>query len=179
MMRWLLALVLLAPLAPSASAVDVFAGASLLRLDEGHVNGGALALRFPWRGNLGLVTQATFHSGSALGEDLRELTLMAGPSLTLGRGRRLGAFVQARAGLARERRQVEVFGVAIGPDGVCSGGCPSTTAFAAEAGGGLDLRLGARFSLRLAQVDYRLTRAEGDADRRLRLSAGLVWRGGR
>jgi hypothetical protein len=66
--------------------------------------------------------------------------------------------------------------VAIGPDGVCSGSCPSRTAFAAEAGAGLDLRLGARWSLRLAQADYRLTRSAGEDGRRLRFAAGLVWR---
>jgi hypothetical protein len=181
MTRPALALLVFALAAPAAPlrAADVFGAYSRLRLDRGHVSGGELSFGWPQRGALGLVTAAAFHGGSAAGEEVRELALLSGPAFTLGRGRRLSAFVHTRGGLARERRQVVVFGVAIGPGGVCAGGCPSKTAFAAEAGAGLDLRLGARWSLRLAQADWRLTRAEGEADRRLRLSAGLVWRSGR
>jgi hypothetical protein len=42
-----------------------------------------------------------------------------------------------------------VFGVAIGRDGVCGGGCPWQTALVAEAGGGLDLQMTDRLLYRL------------------------------
>jgi hypothetical protein len=159
-----------------ASAAEVFGGYSMRRIDGDSARGGALGLRVPFARGLAFGVEGTYHSGALGGEDVREMALLAGPVLRLGGGGRLSAFAQARGGVTRERRQIEVFGVAIGPDGVCSGSCPSRTAFAAEAGAGLDLRLGARWSLRLAQADYRLTRSAGEDGRRLRFAAGLVWR---
>lgn len=158
-----------------ASAADLFGGYSNLRFDGGGVSGGALAATWPVAGSLGVSVQATAHFGLAQGEDLREWTLMAGPVFAPRRGHKLSPFLQLRGGLGRSRRQIEVFGVGIGPDGVCDGGCPSRTSFAAEAGGGLDLRLGGRWALRLVQADYRLTRLEGESDHWLRFSAGLVF----
>jgi len=95
------------------------------------------------------------------------------------RDSRLQPFLHAKAGLVRSRRQVEVLGIAIGAEGVCDSACPSETAFAAELGGGLDIRLTERLALRLPQVDYRLSGLESDDASRLRFSAGLVWRWGR
>jgi hypothetical protein len=69
-----------------------------------------------------------------------------------------------------------VFGVSIGADGVCDGGCPYQTGPAAEVGGGLDIRVGGRWAVRLVQADYRVTRLAGETDHALRLSAGVVRR---
>ncbi len=175
-MRVLAAAVVLLTVALPAGAAEVFGGYSVLRVDGSNAGGGALGLRFPFSGGVALGIEATYHSGELGGVDVREMALLAGPALRLGGSGRLSAFVQARGGVTRERQQVEVFGVIIGPDGVCDGNCPSKTQFAAEAGAGLDVRLGARWSLRLVQADYRLTRAEGEDDRRLRFAAGLVYR---
>lgn len=162
----------------AAFGMDVFGGYSALRLSGDNVNGASLALSFPVRGAFWLDAEATGQSGLAGGENLSEWTLLAGPSFTPWRERRLSPFVHARAGAVRSRSQIEVFGVAIGDDGVCDGGCPSQTSFAAELGGGLDLRLTRRLSLRLPQVDYRLTGLAGDDSSRLRFSAGVVYRWG-
>lgn len=166
---------LLLGLALPAWAAELSGTYSQRRFDGDHLHGAALALRWPQRGPWSLVSQAVFHDGTALGEDRREWALLTGPAFSFGRGR-LSVSVHAQAGLASERRQVVVFGVAVGPQGVCAGACPSRTAFAAETGAGLDLRLGTRWGLRLAQADRRLTRLDGDAGGRWRLSAGLTWR---
>jgi hypothetical protein len=175
--RALLALLLL--FAPEAQAADLFAGYSALRLQGDHANGASLALSLPLTGALRLAAEASGQLGLVAGEDLDEWALLAGPSLAPWREARVRPFVHAKAGLVRSRRQVEVFGVPIGPDGVCSGGCPSEMAFAAELGGGLDLGLTRRVALRLPQADYRITRLENGQANRLRLSAGLVWLWGR
>jgi len=164
--------------APSSSAADVFGGYSSLRLHGDDVPGGSLGVSWPLRPSLALVTEVSGQFGLVRGEDLQEWSLLAGPSLSPWRGHRLSPFVHAKAGLVRSRRQVDVFGVAIGPEGVCEGSCPAQTGLAAEAGGGLDLRLSPRFVLRLVQADYRLVRLESDSAGRLRLSAGLVLRFG-
>jgi len=66
--------------------------------------------------------------------------------------------------------------VSIGADGVCDGGCPYQTGPGGEVGGGLDLRVGERWSLRLVQADFRVMRLAGETDHALRLSAGVVRR---
>lgn len=162
----------------AASAMDVFGGYSALRLSGDYVNGASMAVSFPLRGAFRLDAEATGQFGLAGGEDLSEWTLLAGPSFTPWRDNRLSPFVHARAGAVRSRSQIEVFGIAIGDDGVCGGGCPSETSFAAELGGGLDFGLTRRLALRLPQVDYRLTGLAGDDASRLRFSAGLVYRWG-
>jgi hypothetical protein len=166
-------------LARGAQAASLFGGYSNLRLSGANVPGWEVAFTFPLAGPVLLTAEATGQYGLAQGEDLDELTVMAGPSLAFRRGRRLVPFIHGKAGVARSRRQVEVFGVSIGADGVCEGSCPSSTGFAAEAGGGLDLRLDERWAVRLAQVDYRFVNLADEDSDRLRLSAGLVFAWGR
>jgi hypothetical protein len=165
--------------AGSAEAASLFGGYSNLRLDGANVPGWAVSFHWPLAGSVALVTEATGQYGLTQGEDLKELSVMAGPALAFRPGRRLSPFVHAKAGYVRSRRQVEVFGVAIGRDGVCDGSCPSSGGFAAEAGGGLDLRFDERWAVRLAQIDYRLTTLSEDESDRLRISAGLVFAWGR
>ena len=54
----------------------------------------------------------------------------------------------------------------------------SETAFAAAAGGGLDVQLGKRLALRVVQADYLLTRLGGFTQNNARISTGLVFRFG-
>ncbi len=172
-----LALALLFP--ATASGAEVFGGYSAMRLEGDNVSGASLAATWPLAGSLRLAGEASAQRGLVQGQDLDEWALLVGPVFSPWRAGRLSPFVHAKAGAVRSRRQVEVFGVAIGPDGLCDGGCPSQTGFAAELGGGLDIRLGDRLGVRLPQVDYRLTRLDGDDADRLRVSAGLVYRFGR
>jgi hypothetical protein len=162
-----------------AGAADLCAGYSHLRLDGGGVHGAVVSVAWPMAGPLRLDVEASSQRGLVAGEDLDEHALLAGMALAPGRGRRLRPFLHARAGVAWSRRQVEVFGVAIGPGGVCEGGCPGRVGPAVAAGGGLDLRLFGRWSARLAQVDYRRTFLEGPDTSGLRAAAGVVFRWGR
>ncbi len=174
MRRAAIALTLLLP--SFAQAADIFGGYSALRLEGDTTNGASAGLTWRLSGPFRLSAEASGQLGLVQGEDLREWSLLAGPVFAPRRDSRLQPFVHARAGLVRSRRQLEVFGVAIGAEGVCDGGCPSETAFAAELGGGLDIGLTERLALRLPQVDYRLTGLESDDASRLRFSAGIVWR---
>jgi hypothetical protein len=173
------AALLLASLAAArpAPAAELFAGYSGLRTGGDLVHGATLAAGWPKRhGSLRLLVEATGQSGLSAGEDLREMGLLAGMALAPWMERRLSPFVSVKAGAVRAQRQVQVFGIAIGPDGVCEGGCPYQTGPAAELGGGLDLRLRGRWALRLAQADYRVRRLDGVTDDDVRFSAGLVRR---
>jgi hypothetical protein len=163
--------------APAASATEWSAGYSGLRARGDFVHGAVLGATWPRaQGALRLSLEASGESGLSAGENLRELGLLGGAALAPWSGARWSPFVSLKAGIVRARRQVEVFGVAIGPDRVCDAGCPYSTGPAAEIGGGLDLRLGGRWALRLAQADYRIRRLAGQTERGVRLSAGIVRR---
>lgn len=163
--------------AGSASSAEMALGYSGLRADGALTHGGAFAMASPRReGRLRLVAELSVISGSAAqGERRRELGLLGGVVLAPWRGR-LSPFLSARAGLVGVQREVNVFGVSIGRDGVCDGGCGYRIGPAAEAGGGVDLRVGGRWAVRLAQADYRVSRAGGETDHGVRLSAGIVRR---
>ncbi len=159
----------------SASAVELAASYSGLRASGDLVHGVGLGARTR-EGRLRLLVEASAHSGLSGGEDLRELGLMGGGALVPWAGSRLSPFVSVKGGAVSARRQVEVFGVAIGPDGVCNGGCAYRTGPAAEIGAGLDLRLGSRWALRLPEAGYRVRRLAGETERGLRVSFGIVRR---
>jgi hypothetical protein len=157
-------------------AGDLFGGYSSLRSSGDNVRGAGAALT--WRSDrpLRYTVELSGQFGQAAGESFDALSVLAGPALGFRSERRVRPFVHARAGAVAARRQVVVFGVAIGPDGVCDGGCAWQTGPVAEAGGGLDVRVGSRLWLRVPQVDYRWMRLQGRHERGLRLSAGIVYR---
>jgi hypothetical protein len=162
----------------AGDAAEIAIGYSGLRADGDLTHGGVIALASPrGQGRLRLVAELSGQSGGAAGgERLRAFGLLAGAVLAPWRDGRLSPFVSLKAGAVSAQRSVTVFGVSIAADGVCDGGCPYQTGPAAEIGGGIDLRVGARWAVRLAQADYRVTRLGGETDHALRLSAGIVRR---
>jgi hypothetical protein len=162
----------------TAEAAEIALGYSGLRVDGDLTHGGSLAVASPRSGGrLRLVVDLSGQSGGAAGgERLRELGLFGGAALTPWRDGRLAPYVSLKAGAVSAQRAVTVFGVSIAADGVCDGRCPYQTGPAVEVGGGLDLRVGGRWALRLAQADFRVTRLGGETDHALRLSAGIVRR---
>lgn len=174
----LVTLLSLTGLSATARASEIALGYSGLRADGDLTHGGGLMFASPrGGGRLRLVADLSVQSGGASGgERLREIGLLAGAAFAPWRGGRLSPFVSLKAGAVSAQRSVTVFGVSIASDGVCDGGCPYQTGPAAEVGGGLDLRLGERWAVRLAQADYRVTRLGGEMDHALRLSAGIVRR---
>lgn len=178
-MRRAALLILLLSSPTHAVAADIFGGYSALRLDGATVHGGGVAVRWPLTESMRVVIEGSYNRGLVRGEDLDEWAFLGGLALMPWQAKRVGLFVHAKGGLVASRRQVEVFDVAIGPDGVCDGGCPYSFGPVAELGGGLDLRLTERLAARLAQLDYRLAHVGGETIDSFRLSAGIVYRWGR
>jgi len=162
----------------TAGASEIALGYSGLSADGELTHGGGFALGSPrGSGRLRLVLDLSAQSGDAAGgERLREIGLLAGAAFAPWPHGRLSPFVSLKAGVVSAQRSVRVFGVSIGADGVCDGGCPYQTGPGGEVGGGLDLRVGERWSLRLVQADFRVMRLAGETDHALRLSAGVVRR---
>lgn len=76
---------------------------------------------------------------------------------------RFKPFAHLLAGVARRKSSFGTFGEF------------TDTGFSAIAGGGLDIRAGSRFDIRVGQVDYNLTRFGGQSEHNLRLGVGLVF----
>ena len=79
---------------------------------------------------------------------------------------RFKPFAHLLAGVARRKSSFSSFG---------NQAEFSDTGFSAIAGGGLDIRAGRRFDVRVGQIDYNLTRFGGRSGHNLRLSVGLVF----
>jgi hypothetical protein len=164
--------------ASPAAGKDLLGSYSTMRVDDRQMNGAAVAATWRLRETVGVSVQGSLERGLIEGQNFEEWAFLGGPVLTPWPARRLSPFVHVKAGLARSRRQIEVLGVAIGADGICDGGCPYSTGAAAEFGGGLDYRVSDRFSVRVPQVDYRVTQLDEAAAKRLRLSVGIAYRWG-
>ena len=78
---------------------------------------------------------------------------MAGPQLSVRNSGRLEPFVRVLAGGAHTRFEASSRRVVLNGD-VTSSFDTGSTSFAMAAGGGLDIRLGDNFKLRVIQVDY-------------------------
>jgi opacity protein-like surface antigen len=83
----------------------------------------------------------------------RQFYFMAGPTFKFRNASKIEPFVHALAGAAHTRFDVETVREVAGST-LRSRFEASSTDFAAGIGGGLDIRLGERFSLRAIQVDY-------------------------
>jgi hypothetical protein len=171
-----LALTGLTLLALPAPAAEIALGPSWLRTHGDEVIGGALSAT--WRGaeRLAYIVEASAHVGDTQGENLREIALLAGAHLSPWPAKRLRPFVALKLGVVAARRQVSIFGTAVGRDGVCDGGCPSDFGPSGEAGAGVDLRLTQRIVLRVPEAEYRMSRIAGAWERGLRVSASVVAR---
>ncbi len=157
--------------------VDIFAGYSYLRyspsssgVDSFNLHGGSAS--FAYNANSWLSGVADFggyHSGNILGTgvDGTLSTYLFGPKISYRKHERITPFGQVLFGVAHASA------TGFGTSG-------SDNAFAMSVGGGLDLRLSRRFSVRPAQVDYLLTRFSetgtgAQSQNNLRLSTGVVF----
>jgi opacity protein-like surface antigen len=170
-------------------------------LSDRGAHGATAALTGYWGSVFGLKGDFSFHqtkdrTNFTNGTDTvknQVYYFMAGPTLKLRNSSRIEPFVHALAGGAHTRFEVE------SQRNLTTGTVRNTfdtdsTDFAAAFGGGLDVRLGDRFSIRAFQVDYApvflrdrsisvLTAAgalqpftlEGQRQDNIRLSVGLVF----
>lgn len=120
-------------------------------------------------GPLGLVADASGHYGTSGGIARDQLTLMAGPRVSFLREGKASPFVHALFGLARERAGVQVLDLTISND---------ENRFGMLFGGGLDVRVSARWAVRL-EGDYERSSKDGDSRSGVRASVGGVYRFGR
>jgi len=146
-----------------APRAELFAGYSFVRSEQQSLNGWNASLAVGLGGSLALVGDASGHYG---GSGRRQLSLMAGPGLAFLRGGPVVLVVHALFGLHRESVSLQVFDVSISEN---------DNRFGMQFGGGLDVRAGGRWDLRL-QGDYEWSRSQGASVGGVRLSAGVVFR---
>jgi hypothetical protein len=173
---------LLCAVAPSAvvaqsksklPAIDVFGGYSYLRFDSKtlgfanqlNLNGGNIEVALPdlYEG-LGAVIDVSGHSTT----EMEEFNFMIGPQYTY-EWKSIRFYGHGLFGKARDRlRQPGTTQLE-----------PSHLGKAVAFGGGVDLPLKGRFSVRPIQADYLITTEFGSTQHNLRLSTGLVYRFGK
>lgn len=144
--------------------LDLFAGYSLLKLEEESRHGWEASLAWNLRGRLGLVADLAGHYKG----DFDDLSYMGGLRYAF-HGDKLTPFVHALAGGMRDRASISVLGVTISE---------SNTHFAWAAGGGLSYRISGRLDARV-QADYFNVRIESTNDGNPRFAAGVAYRFGR
>lgn len=138
---------------------EVYGGYSQFR-NEGHTAHGWDAA-FEW--NPGRHVGLTFSVGGHYRTGDRAHDFLIGPRL-FAHGERLTPFAYLVAGGARETAEAHDHGAVVSH---------STTGFAWALGGGIDVKLAPRLSLR-AQGDYFALRVAGETDGAARFSTGLV-----
>jgi opacity protein-like surface antigen len=134
-----------------------------------NLNGGSAALAYNLNNRLSVVADLGAYRFSGLPGNLTSnlFTYLFGPRFTVRRFRRVAPFAQVLLGGAR---------VSASSAEISAG----ENAFSMSVGGGLDLTLHRRFSLRLIEADYLLTRfpnlnTNSATENHLRISAGIVF----
>jgi hypothetical protein len=153
--------------------VNVFAGYSLLRFDSQplgysktlNLNGGDLEISLPnlYQG-FGIAVDFSGHSSS----QAEQFNFLIGPQYRF-EVKGLRPFVHGLVGKTRTRL------LQLGT----SQAEPSTLGYSVALGGGLDIPLGDRFSIRPIQADYLVTSAFGSNRHDVRYSTGIVVRFGK
>jgi len=138
-----------------------------------NMNGGNATFAWPLgSGEFALAGDVTIaHAGtvSTSGNNLTLSTFTAGVRYLPMKSRSFQPFGQVLAGLAHSSGTLV--------QGANPGAANAGAAFAGNFGGGLDLRLNPRFSIRLAEADYLLTTFDNGTNNHqnnLRISAGVV-----
>jgi opacity protein-like surface antigen len=150
------------------------------RRSAGHLNGWNVAVTGNFKSWAGVVADFSGVYGS-IDYDLSRLgsvpahtsfhSFLFGPQFYF-RGKNTTVFVRGMIGAVKLDQSVTLFGQNSGDD---------ETAFAAGFGGGVDVRLSERISLRAFQADFILTRFDGqniasDTQKIVRVSTGFVFR---
>ena len=145
------------------------------------LQGGAVELHGRFYRGLGVVASVTgMHEGSnsSLIAPLDLVTVVFGPRYTLDLHKRASMFTEGLVGETHGFHSVFAYGSGSvnNPD---NGTTDSSTSFALQAGGGLDLRLTRHLSVRVVQADYlrtQLPNGAGNLQNNFRVSAGFIFR---
>ncbi len=162
------ALLCLALPAAARAGGDVFGGYSFERADALNRHGWNASLAVGLTGPLALEADGGGHYASKDGVDRDQLTLMGGARFSLLRGGKAAPFLHALVGLLREKAAIKVLDVTIGED---------ENRFGALLGGGVDVKVGERFVVRLL-ADYERSSKRGDVQSGFRVSLGAALRFG-
>lgn len=164
-----LAVLLAAPEAAGAAAVDVFLGGSYAKSDDLDLYGWNGDAVFYLRDRVGLVFGVDGLYGNTAGEDVTQASLLGGVHGRLSHTAALTPFAHVLAGATRTSRSIQLFDITL---------AERDTDFTIVAGGGFDWRPGSgRWALRLG-ADYRRIQAEAGAVSGPRIGAGVVVRFG-
>ena len=130
-------------LAAEHPSADVFAGYSFTHIHDVDRQGVNLAASFPLAGAFSGFVDSSAHWRTQDFAHRRDLTLMAGPGVRLGRRGSYVFFLRALVGFVTDRTSYPEFAGAV---------AHSDSHFGVMTGGGLDLPIGSRLALR-AQAD--------------------------
>ena len=156
---------------------DVFGGYSYLNTQDIVPVLGIDASGHGWEaaatGNVnnwfGLTGDISGHYSDFLGVNVRDYNFLFGPTVSY-RMPKLTPFGHTLFGFSRASVDLGV----LAPLGFSA----TDTAFAMALGGGADWHFAEKWSVRVAQLDYLLTRFSGNTQNNLRFSTGLVFRFG-
>jgi opacity protein-like surface antigen len=158
--------------------VDIFAGYSYLRenpstagVSSFSLNGGSASVAYNANNWLsGVADFGGYHNGNILGTGTSGTlsTFLFGPRISYRRHERITPFGEVLFGVAHASASI-------------AGASGSDNAFAMSVGGGVDYKLSNRFAIRVAKVDYLMTRFSetgtgGQTQNNLRVSTGIVFR---
>jgi len=153
--------------APSPSP-DLFAGYSYTEAGDAGLHGIGLSGSLPLDDAFSLVLDLSGHDGSFAGADFDQVGLMAGARWSPTRSR-LRPFAEGLVGIVRTSLSLDAGDVSVSD---------SDSDWGFALGGGVDYRLGKRWSLR-GLFHLRLLQGEGNWDADPRFAVGFVYRLGR
>lgn len=164
---------------------EVTAGYSFVDFNESSVSGALHGWNFGFTRNFNDWFGITSDFSGAYGAQAT-LTPSAPGSTPFNAGFRVHNFLGGPRFSWRRFERVTPFAHALTGNSLFSfGGNPgagfqafSSNRYGLALGGGFDIHLNDKVSLRLLQADYLLTRAQGSTQHNLRYSGGLVWRFG-
>jgi len=152
--------VALLPAAAQDEKVEVFGGYSYMRLRGGadvNLNGWEASAQYKFRDWIGGVADFDGHYGSINGVGTSVHSFLFGPQVSLPS--KVSPFAHVLLG-----------GAHFSASGV------GDTAFSMAIGGGMDYQVNDRFSWRIIQGDYLMTRFFGDTQNNGRISTGIIYR---
>lgn len=171
---WLLGLFLtVSAVAQDFPKFEVFGGYSYDHRSVGGTgfgfNGGSTSFLYNPTSVVGFKTDFGVYHNKSFGTNTTTFTYLFGPQFTYRGNEHVTPFFHVLLGGAHQSSSF-------------AGVSDSANAFAFAPGGGLDVNVSPHIAIRVAQVDYLLTKFKDDEDNRqnnVRVSAGIVFRWGK
>jgi opacity protein-like surface antigen len=178
---WLVGLLLAVSMMAGAQdypKVEIFGGYTYNHQSIGgtgfNFNGGSTSVAFNFTPVFGFVGDFGPYHNNTSGVSTTQFTYLFGPKFTYRGNEHVSPFFHVLLGGAHDSSSFS--------SGGTSSSSSSGNAFAIAMGGGLDTKVSPHIAIRVAQVDYLLTKFKDDEDNRqnnVRVSAGIVFRWGK